>query len=114
VQRDPGRDVTGKPLPPGFHILTPEQWVTERTAVAEDLLWRKTCKQCHTLTSSSKSSRGKMESSAAQGNYSDGLPSISAELGNVAPANITLQWMTHDKFAIGAHVGLNSLSCTDN
>jgi len=111
VQRDPGRDVTGKPLRPGFHILTPEQWVTEHTAVAEDLLWRKTCKQCHTLTSSSKSSRGKMESSSAQGNYSDGLPGISAELGNVAPANITLRWMPHAKFDHGSHEGFTCVNC---
>jgi len=59
VRRDPGRDLTGKPLPPAIRILTPAQWVAERTAEAEDLLWRKTCQQCHTLTSSAKSSRGK-------------------------------------------------------
>jgi len=59
VQRDPSRDLTGKPLPPAVRNLTPGQWVTERTAEAEDLLWRKTCKQCHTLTPFAKSSQRK-------------------------------------------------------
>jgi hypothetical protein len=111
VQRDPGRDLTGQPLPPAIRILTPAQWVAERTAEAEDLLWRKTCQQCHTLTSSAKSSRGKMQSSAAQENYSDGHPGILVELPNVAPANITLQWMPHARFDHGAHEGFTCVSC---
>ena len=49
VVRDPSRDLTGKPLQPEVRILTPSQWVAERTADAEELLWRKTCKQCHAL-----------------------------------------------------------------
>ncbi len=47
VVRDPQRDLTGRPLPPEVRLLTPAQWVAERTADAEELLWRKTCKQCH-------------------------------------------------------------------
>jgi len=38
-----------KPLPPAVRVLTPPQWVAERTAEAEQLLWRKTCKECHSL-----------------------------------------------------------------
>lgn len=111
VQRDPGRDLTGRPLPQPIRVLTPAQWVTERTAEAEDLLWRKTCRQCHTLTSSAKSSRGNMESSVAQGNHSDEPPGFSAELPNVGPANITLQWMPHAKFDHAAHEGFTCVSC---
>jgi len=107
LQRDPGRDLTRKPLPPEFRILTPAQWVTERTAVAEDLLWRKTCKQCHTLSFSAKSSRGKAGLAVAQGNDGD----VSVELPNVAPANITLRWMPHAKFDHGAHEGFTCVSC---
>jgi len=110
VRRDPGRDLTGKPLPPEVRILTPAQWVTERTAAAEDLLGRKTCKQCHTLTSSAKSSRG-IELSVRQGNDSDKLPGVSAELPNVAPANITLRWMPHAKFDHSQHEGFTCVSC---
>lgn len=49
VVRDPKRDLTGKPIPPEVRVLTPAQWVEERTADAEELLWRKTCRQCHEL-----------------------------------------------------------------
>jgi hypothetical protein len=111
VQRDPGRDLTGKPLPPEFRTLTPAQWVIDRTAVAEDLLWRKTCKQCHTLSFSAKSLRRKIELSVSQGNDSDALASVSGELPKVAPANISLQWMPHAKFDHGAHEGFTCVSC---
>ena len=45
----PSRDLPEKPIPADYRLLTPPQWVAERTAEAEQLLWRKTCKQCHTL-----------------------------------------------------------------
>src|SRR5256884_4842282 len=61
VPRDPSRDLTGKPLPPSVRVLSPAQWVAERTAEAEDLLWRKTCKQCHTPVPFAKTSHAKIE-----------------------------------------------------
>ena len=87
VQRDPGRDLSGRPLPPQVRVLTPTQWVTERTADAEELLWRKTCKQCHALTTSEK-----------------GLPQVTA-------ANVRTQWMPHAKFDHDAHRGFSCVSC---
>ena len=89
VKRDPNRDLTGKPLSPEVRILTPAQWVTERTAEAEDLLWRKTCKQCHTLN---------------VGVRTDGLPTI-------VQAKTTARWMPHAKFDHGAHTGFTCVSC---
>lgn len=88
VQRDPGRDLSGKPLPPQIRVLTPAQWVAERTADAEELLWRKTCKQCHTLTIS----------------QNGGLP-------RVVTANVRTQWMPHAKFDHDAHRGFSCVSC---
>lgn len=88
VQRDPGRDLSGKPLPPQVRLLTPVQWVKERTAAAEELLWRKTCKQCHTLTIS----------------QNGGLP-------QVATAKVRTQWMAHAKFDHDAHRGFSCVSC---
>ncbi len=111
VQGNPGRDLTRKTLPPAVRILTPAQWVTERAAVAEDLLWRKTCKQCHTLTPSAKTLRGKIELSVAQRNDDDKVPGVSAELPNVAPANTTLRRMPHARFDHGAHDGFTCVSC---
>ncbi|HEY6945076.1 MAG TPA: hypothetical protein VI431_08035 [Candidatus Acidoferrum sp.] len=88
VQRDPGRDLSGKPLPPQIRVLTPAQWVAERTADAEELLLRKTCKQCHALTTSQNT----------------GLP-------QVAPANVKTRWMPHAKFDHDAHRGFTCVSC---
>jgi hypothetical protein len=89
VVRDPGRDLTGKPLAPEFRMLTATQWVTERTAEAEDLLWRKTCKQCHTL---------------ANGSGQNHLPAVE-------PARTTVQWMSHAKFDHDAHRGFSCVNC---
>ena len=49
VFRDPNRDLPEKPLSASFRTLTAAQWVQEKTTEAEELLWRKTCKQCHEL-----------------------------------------------------------------
>jgi len=111
VQRDPSRDLTGKPLSPSVRILTPAQWVTERTAEAKVLLWRKTCKQCHTLTPSRRTSHRKIELSAAPKSDPDNLSSAPAELPDITPANTTLKWMPHAKFDHGAHDGFTCVSC---
>lgn len=87
VVRDPKRDLTGKPMPPEVRVLTPAQWVAERTADAEELLWRKTCKQCHRLDFSGSS-----------------LPSI-------APTVMTERWLPHAKFDHDAHRGFSCVEC---
>jgi hypothetical protein len=111
VLRDPGRELTGKPSPPVARILTPPQWVTERTAGAENLLWRKTCNQCHTLTPFAKTSTRKIELLVAEGSDISRLSSTSTELPNVAPASIILQWMPHAKFDHSKHEGFTCVSC---
>jgi hypothetical protein len=110
VQRDPSRDLTGKPVPPEVRILTPAQWVTERTAEAEELLWRKTCNQCHALTPFSKDSPRIIKQSAP-GSDAGEAHDHSTELPYVVPANITLQWMSHAKFDHSAHTGFTCVSC---
>jgi hypothetical protein len=47
--REPKRDLTSMPNSNGASVLTPAQWVAERTSEAEYLLWKKTCVECHTL-----------------------------------------------------------------
>ena len=86
VPRDPSRDLPEKPIPADYRLLTPQQWVGERTAEAEQLLWRKTCKQCHTL-----------------------IVAGDATLPKVAPSNITARYMPHAKFDHSQH---ELVSCT--
>lgn len=88
VVRDPSRDLTGKPLQPEVRILTPSQWVAERAADAEELLWRKTCKQCHRLEYQAGSS-----------------------VPTVASGQITQRWLPHAKFDHDAHRGFSCVNC---
>jgi hypothetical protein len=111
VLRDPTRDLTGKPLPPEVRTLTPSQWVTERTQEAENLLWRKTCKQCHLIVPSEESSQGRTETSASRRDDSPGISGSSAKLPSIAPAHIALQWMPHARFDHSEHTGFTCVSC---
>lgn len=88
VVREPKRNLTGKPLLPEVRVLTPWQWVAERTGDAEELLWRKTCKQCHQLAFREGSS----------------LPSV-------VPARIVERWLPHAKFDHDAHRGFSCVGC---
>ncbi len=47
--RQPDRDLPEKTLAPDSRTVTPAEWVAERVSESEQLLWRKTCVQCHTL-----------------------------------------------------------------
>jgi transcription elongation factor Elf1 len=88
VTRDPTQEPGGKLIPQRVQVFTVSQWVTERMGEAEELLWRKTCKQCHALTISPGGS-----------------------LPQVAPANVKTQWMPHAKFDHDAHRGFSCVSC---
>ena len=88
VPRDPTRDLPEKPVPADYRLLTPPQWVGERLDEDEELLWRKTCRQCHTMLASA----------------GDALPKI-------APSNITSRYMPHAKFDHSQHALLDCASC---
>ena len=98
VVRDPSRDLAGKVPQPEVRILTPAQWVAERTADAEQLLWRKTCIQCHAL-------------SVGGASVSATVPTAPSVLPVVAAANTTVKWMPHAKFDHQAHTGFTCVSC---
>lgn len=87
--RDPGRDLTGKAVLAAVRVYTPNEWVAAKIRDAEELLWRKTCKQCHALTVG-----------AGQNN----LPVLE-------PARTTVKWMPHAKFDHDAHRGFACASC---
>jgi hypothetical protein len=88
VPRDPSRDLPGQPISADYRSLTPPQWVTERAAEDEQLLWRKTCKQCHTLI-------------VGEG---DALPKI-------APSTITARYLPNANFDHSQHGLVDCTSC---
>jgi hypothetical protein len=88
VPRDPSRDLPEEPIPADYRLLTPAQWVAERTAEDEELLWRKTCKQCHAL-----------------------LLDEGAALPKIAPSNITARYMPHANFDHSQHGLVDCATC---
>lgn len=87
--RDPERDLTGKPLEAAVHVYTSNEWIAARIRDDEELLWRKTCKQCHAIT---------------MGMRLGTLPVIEG-------AQTTVRWMPHAKFDHDAHRGFSCVSC---
>ncbi|HXY25808.1 MAG TPA: hypothetical protein VEI73_14225 [Candidatus Acidoferrum sp.] len=110
VPRDPNRDLTGKPETPAFRMLTPAQWVEERTSDAEELLWRKTCVQCHSL--SMRIEIGEMPPKVwpwLRSAY-DNRP-VLRPLPEIVLARAVGQWMPHANFDHDAHRGFTCVSC---
>lgn len=77
-----------EPVPQTPRVLTRDQWIAEQTAAAENLLWRKTCAECHALNFSAQNS----------------LPAI-------APSRITLRWLPNSFFSHDAHRMVSCDSC---
>jgi len=105
VVRDPSRDLTGRPLQPEVRILTPAQWVAERTADAEELLSRKTCKQCHVYEAPADNAVVRIPT----GNESES--ETVGTLPDIAPAKITIRWLPQAKFDHDAHRSFTCTSC---
>jgi len=126
VTRDPDRNLAGKPMLPAVRILTPAQWVAERTAEDEDLLWRKTCNECHILKNVPQTdanspgmgpslSLGVAETSVSFRDAPNPTPSVartvSSYLPGIAASNTTVRWMPHARFDHDAHNGFTCVSC---
>jgi len=74
------------PQPPARNAA---EWVQQRLTDAQLLLWRKACKECHTLTFP---------------NGPDALPVV-------AKAALTTRWLPHANFDHGAHQLVSCTSC---
>jgi hypothetical protein len=117
--QDPARDLTGKTLPPRMQTLTAPQWVSEKVAVAEELLTHKTCAQCHQMTKQNLPDTAIARwspTNAAVGiemSRSNEAAVIQGRgmIGTIAPANVTLRWLPHSKFDHEAHTGFACVSC---
>lgn len=82
------RNLPQKPVSPQVRVLTPQEWVTLRVRESEELLWRKTCAQCHAL---------KFAANAA--------------LPIVAKSNITQRWFQHAVFDHDSHKFVKCVEC---
>jgi len=110
VVRDPSRDLTGRPLSPEVRVLTPAQWVIERTADAEVLLWRKTCVQCHLLSAWFSDGEATLQTAPWLRTAEDNRP-VLRPLPEIVPAYVSQGWMPHAKFDHDAHRGFTCVSC---
>jgi predicted CXXCH cytochrome family protein len=84
---EPDKRLPTRPAPPPPRNA--EEWVTQRLADAQLLLWRKACKECHALS------------------YPQGPDSLPL----VAKAAITTRWLPHASFDHEAHQLLGCTSC---
>jgi hypothetical protein len=117
--QNPDRDLTGKMLASKSRVLTSSQWVAQQVAIAEELLWHKTCAQCHalTITPLQDTSIARWEVAGAQGNGRGPNGQVeSVVVGSgarpaVAQARIFTRWMPHTKFNHAAHTGFSCVSC---
>jgi hypothetical protein len=119
----PERNLTGRMSGPAARSLSAAQWVAERVAVAEELLWHKTCSQCHAVSTTPlqdvKIARWEAakphESVRIATAASPGEPSALANsLPKVAPGKLTLQWLPHSRFDHDAHRGFSCTGCHQN
>jgi hypothetical protein len=111
VARDPDRDLTGKIILPEFRILTPAQWVTEQTDRAEELLWRKTCNQCHAVGYTFVEEHRTPEEIARWLRAALESKTGVKPIPQIGYALTTVQWMPHAKFDHGSHGGFTCVSC---
>lgn len=115
----PQRTLTGRPAPPRLQTLTAPQWIAEHTAVAEQLLWKKTCAQCHAISEVrlQDATLGRWDAASAQNAQrivgpagAPVAPSATA-LPVIASAKITQAWLPHSRFDHDAHRGFSCVSC---
>lgn len=116
--RDSSRILTGRPAPPQSQLLTPAQWVAQHAAVSEELLWHKTCSQCHTLTGSALQDTviarwdpAAVASFKRTAALQPGSVPLNVPIPSVAPSRIKQRWMPHAKFDHDAHRGFSCEGC---
>jgi len=82
----------------------PAEWVALHTTQAEDLLWRKTCLECHVLNAPAPAG-------PATGAASGAASAAAMVLPEIAPSRITTRWLPHAVFEHYAHSSLTCESC---
>ena len=107
-KRDPERDLSGKPIPSPVRVYTPKEWITARVYDAEQLMWRKTCAQCHVLSFRLESTTTRVPPWESM-NPDDALRApVFPEIQMAADPG---RRMPHAKFDHDAHRGFSCTSC---
>ena len=116
---DPERKLTGRPAGPAVRVLAASEWIAEKTMVAEELLWHKTCAQCHAISTSPLydtfiarwSAGADKAAGAAKAGVAAPAESLKLPVPSVAGSQTTQKWMPHAKFDHDAHRGFTCESC---
>ena len=115
--QEPGRNLAGREGRLQGRTVSQQQWVTDRVAVAEELLWHKTCAQCHAITGSQLQdvTMARWDAAGGQkaggGANSGGTMVSQVKLPTIAAARIKLQWLPHARFDHEAHTGFSCTGC---
>jgi hypothetical protein len=118
--QDPQRSLAGRASNAATRSVPPAQWVAERVAVSEELLWHKTCVQCHSISTiplqDVKIARWDAANTHTSGSVVSGLSvshptAATSALPAIAPANLTQQWLPNSRFDHDAHRGFSCTGC---
>lgn len=115
--QEPARNLAGRNAGPQGRLASPAQFVAERVAVAEELLWHKTCAQCHAISGSQLQDVKIARWDAARsreplvGSSGNGASFSEAKLPRIEAAHVKLQWLPHARFDHDAHTGFSCTGC---
>jgi hypothetical protein len=118
--QEPARTLAGRDAGVQGRTASPDRWVAERVAVAEELLWHKTCAQCHAISGSRlqdvKIARWDAAGGRSANGRSDsfGTTPLEAKLPRIEAARVKLQWLPHARFDHDAHTGFSCTGCHAN
>lgn len=115
--QDPQRNLFGQAVGQAARTVSASQWVAERVAVAEELLWHKTCAQCHGISATPLQDVKIARWDAANGQRAIAPTSLAAaksaeaKLPLITAAHVKLQWLPHARFDHDAHTGFSCAGC---
>jgi hypothetical protein len=118
--QNPGRNLAGREANLLRRTVSASQWVTDRVVVAEELLWHKSCAQCHAISGARFEDVRIARWDAAGAPRETVHVATGAAVRNettlptIAAAHITLQWLPHARFDHDAHTGFSCAACHAN
>jgi hypothetical protein len=118
--QEPKRNLAGRETGPVMRAVSADEWVREHVAVSEELLWHKTCAQCHAISATSLQDVKTARWDAAGGQSGPVTPlnakttGAEIKLPTIAAARVKLQWLPHARFDHDAHTGFSCAGCHGN